>query len=67
MKCPYCKNNRLGISSCFTYGDCGYEGEGTVEFYECDLCGTTVEVCIPDRNPYGRKNRKRKKVSNGSH
>ena len=56
MKCPHCLTDRLGFSSSFTYEDCGYEGNGTVEFYECDSCGTTVEVCVPDKNLYGDDN-----------
>ena len=59
MKCPYCLSDRLGLSSNFTYEECGYDGDGIVEFYECDFCGTTVEVCIPDKNPYGDVNKKR--------
>lgn len=58
MKCPHCLSDRLGFSSQFTYEECCYVGEGTVEFYECDNCGTTVEVCIPDKNSYGDENTK---------
>ena len=56
MICPNCKSNRLAWQSDFTYEDCMYEGEGTVRFYECDAYGTTVEVCIPDINPYWKIN-----------
>lgn len=60
MKCPHCLTDRLGYSNSFTYEECCYEGSGTVEFHECDNCGATVEVCIPDNNPYGDKNKKKK-------
>ena len=56
MKCPTCGTDRLGLSSNFTYDECGYIGEGTVCFYECDNCGTIVEVCVPDKNQYGGNN-----------
>jgi len=56
-ECPNCKSKKVSWDSNFTFEDYGYDGEGTVSFLECLDCGTTIEICVPDKNPYGDDNR----------
>ena len=48
MICPTC-GKELSHDNDFSYEDLGYIGEGTVSFFECLVCGTSVEVCVPEK------------------
>ena len=54
MKCPHC-GAEMSFDNQFTYDDMNYIGEGTVCFYSCMRCETTVEVCVPDTDETGGK------------
>ena len=49
LECPKCGTDKhMRWQSDFTVEDLGRDGNGTVHFYECLKCGTTIEICIPD-------------------
>ena len=51
--CPKCQTDKyMSWDSSFSFEDYCYEGEGVVSFYECLKCGTTIEICIPEKSPY---------------
>lgn len=55
--CPKCKTDKhMSWDSDATFEDYGYEGDGVVSFYECLKCGTTIEICIPEKSPYEEEN-----------
>ena len=47
FECFHCGARAVGWSSDFTYADCGYEGDGLVQFCECQNCGEQIEFDIP--------------------
>ena len=47
FECANCLSRSVYVISNFSYEECGYEGEGTVTFYECSNCGAEIEYCVP--------------------
>lgn len=45
--CIICGHELIWESD-FSYEDCGYEGEGLVQFFHCPNCGAEIEVCSPE-------------------
>ena len=46
--CPKCNSDaNMNLQSNFSFDDLGRDGEGIVDFYLCQKCGTTIEVSIP--------------------
>lgn len=49
LMCPVCGTDKhMSWQSDFTFDDLGRDGKGTVHFYECLSCGTSIEISVPE-------------------
>lgn len=48
FQCFYCRSHNVTWENDFTFDDCGYDGEGLVQFYHCFDCGADIEYRIPE-------------------
>ena len=46
FECFHCGCRSVIWDSDFTFDDCGYEGEGLVQFLHCTSCGAEIEYRI---------------------
>ena len=47
FECFHCGCQTVIWDNDFSYKDCGYEGEGIVQFLHCTNCGAEIEYRIP--------------------
>lgn len=50
FECFHCLCRTVVWDSDFSFEDCGYEGEGIVQFLHCENCGAEIEYRIPFDN-----------------
>ena len=52
-ECFHCGCKTVVWDNDSSFEDCGYEGDGIVQFFHCENCGAMIEYCIPlsDENP----------------
>lgn len=46
-ECFHCGHRAVIWDSDFSFEDCGYDGEGIVQFCHCTHCGAEIEYRIP--------------------
>lgn len=46
-ECFHCGCRAVIWDSDFSFDDCGYEGDGIVQFLHCTHCGAEIEYRIP--------------------
>ena len=49
-ECFHCLERAVIWDSDFSFDDCGYEGDGIVQFLHCTNCGAEIEYRIPFDN-----------------
>ena len=49
-ECFHCLSRSVIWDADFTFEDCGYEGDGIVQFCHCENCGAEIEYRIPFPN-----------------
>lgn len=49
-ECFHCGCRSVIWDSDFSYDDCGYEGDGIVQFLHCTHCGAEIQYMIPFPN-----------------
>ena len=49
FECFHCLARAVIWDADFTFEDCGYEGEGLVQFCHCSNCGAEIEYRISFR------------------